>query len=83
MWSVVNTGYSSGERTQSRRLSDDGRRIIVVERWLDRQTSPTRWRTRNWHRKLKANEVAYFAELAERRERESDLPKRAGKKRAA
>ena len=43
-----------------RRLSSDGRRIVVVTRWLDRQVSPPRWRSKNQTIKLRPNEVEYF-----------------------
>lgn len=33
----------SGERTITKRVSDDGERLIIIERWLDRQHSPARW----------------------------------------
>jgi hypothetical protein len=53
------------ERTQTVRLSDDGERLIIVERWLDRQMHPPRWRSKNWHRKLKATEVEYYRQQRE------------------
>jgi hypothetical protein len=34
------------ERRTTTRLSNDGTRLIIVERWLDRQMSPPRWRVR-------------------------------------
>lgn len=40
------------ERTRTTRRSDNGEYLIVVERWLDRQVSPPRWRSKNWRRKL-------------------------------
>jgi hypothetical protein len=50
----------SDERTTTRRLSDDGQRLIIVERWLDWQVSPPRWRSKNRHVKLKPGEVEYY-----------------------
>lgn len=44
------------------RLSDDGERLIIVERWLDQQIDPPRWRSKNWHRKLPAADVKYLRE---------------------
>jgi hypothetical protein len=52
----------AGERTETRRLSDDGRRLIIVTRWLDRQVSPPRWRSKNRHVKLTPGEVEYYRE---------------------
>jgi hypothetical protein len=43
----------SDERTQTTRLSDDGEHLIIVERWLDQQHLPPRWRFKKWRRKLK------------------------------
>jgi hypothetical protein len=51
---------ANGERTETRRLSDDGTRIVVVTRWLDRQMSPPRWRTKNRTRKLTRGEIDYY-----------------------
>jgi hypothetical protein len=56
---------SYDERTRTTRLSDDGRRLIVVERWLDQQVQPPRWRSKNWHRTLKPNEIEYYRQRAE------------------
>jgi hypothetical protein len=53
-----------GERIETRRLSEDGERIVIVTRWLDRQLSPPRWRSKNRHVKLKPNEMAYYREHA-------------------
>ena len=50
----------SNERIRRTRISDDGLRLITVERWLDRQVSPPRWRSKNWNRKLKPNDVEYY-----------------------
>jgi len=55
---------SYDERTRTTRLSDDGQRLITVERWLDRQVMPARWRSKNWNRKLKWNEVEYYRQQA-------------------
>lgn len=49
-----------GERTRRMRLSDDGRRLIIIEEWLDRQVEPPRWRSKNWHRKLTPGEIEYY-----------------------
>jgi hypothetical protein len=51
---------SGDERTKTTRLSDDGTRLIIVERWLDQQMSPPRWRSKNWHRKLPPGDVEYY-----------------------
>jgi hypothetical protein len=48
------------ERTTTKRLSDDGKRLIIVERWLDRQVMPARWRSKNRHIKLTPNEIEYY-----------------------
>jgi hypothetical protein len=40
------TTYNDRERET--RLSDDGERIIIVDRWLDRQVDPPRWRSKNF-----------------------------------
>jgi hypothetical protein len=50
---------SYDERTRTTRLSNDGTRLIITERWLDQQVMPPRWRSKNWHRKPKANEIEY------------------------
>lgn len=60
---VTDTG--NGERIETRRLSDDGRRIIIVTRWLDRQMSPPKWRSKNRHIKLTENELEYYRQRAE------------------
>ena len=54
-----------GERTITKRLSDDGTRIIIVTRWLDRQMMPPKWRSKNRHVKLKPNEIEYYRQRAE------------------
>jgi hypothetical protein len=51
---------SDDERTETKRLSNDGRRIIIVERWLDRQVDPPRWRSKNWHRNLSSADIQYL-----------------------
>jgi hypothetical protein len=56
---------SHNERTQTTRLSDDGNRLIVIERWLDRQVDPPRWRSKNWHRNLKPGEIEYYRQQRE------------------
>ena len=48
------------ERTVTKRLSDDGTRIIVVTRWLDTQMMPPKWRSKNDSIKLKPNEIDYY-----------------------
>jgi hypothetical protein len=48
------------DRTSTTRLSDDGRRLIIVERWLDWQVMPPRWRSKNRHIKLKPNEIEAY-----------------------
>jgi hypothetical protein len=53
-----------GKRIETRWLSDDGKRIIIVTRWLDRQMSPQRWRSKNRHINLKPNEVDYYRQQA-------------------
>jgi hypothetical protein len=55
---------SDDERTRTSRLSDDGKSIIIVTRWLDRQMSPPRWRSKNRHINLKPNEVDYYRQQA-------------------
>jgi hypothetical protein len=55
---------SNDERTRTSRLSDDGKRIIIVTRWLDRQMSPPRWRSKNRHINLKPSEVDYYRQQA-------------------
>jgi hypothetical protein len=47
------------------RLSDDGTYEIVVERWLDRQWEPPRWRSKNYTRKLDAASVEYYRQRRE------------------
>jgi hypothetical protein len=62
------------ERTKTTHLSNDGRRLIRVTRWLDRQVSPPRWRSKNDHVKLKPNEIEYYRQrAASRRETGSDV----------
>jgi hypothetical protein len=56
------TNTDNGERIETRRLSADGQRLVTVTRWLDRQHSPPRWRSKNHHRKLTAGEIRYFQE---------------------
>jgi hypothetical protein len=58
-------GAVMSDRTKTTRLSDDGKRLIIVERWLDRQHSPPRWRSKNRRRKLKPNEVEYYRQRGE------------------
>lgn len=50
----------TNERTRTTRVSDDRTHIVFVERWLDRQMHPPRWRSKNWTKKLQPNEVEYF-----------------------
>ena len=54
------------ERTVERYPSKDGTRIVVVTRWLDRQTHPPRKRTKVETQKLNRHEILYFEERAER-----------------
>jgi excisionase family DNA binding protein len=61
-------GTMSEERTETTRLSDDGTRLVIVTRWLDRQVSPPRWRSKNRTRKLNAGEIEYFRQLEAIRE---------------
>jgi hypothetical protein len=56
---------SYDERTETRYVSDDGQRLIVVTRWLDQQVSPPRWRSKNDHWKLRANEREYLRQHPE------------------
>jgi len=53
---------NDSERIETRRLSDDGKRIVIVTRWLDRQGTKPRWRSKNRTRKLTAGEIRYFQE---------------------
>jgi hypothetical protein len=62
---VSNLGNDTGERIETRRLSDDGKRIVTVTRWLDGQVSPPRRRSKNRTRKLTAGEIRYFEERGE------------------
>jgi hypothetical protein len=52
----------SEERTVERRLSKDGTRWVIVERWLDRQLVPPRWRSKNRTVRLSRGERLYFEE---------------------
>jgi hypothetical protein len=52
----------NSERETITRLSEDGRHLVIIERWLDRQVSPPRWRSKNRRRKLTRGEILYFAE---------------------
>ena len=52
---------ASPHQILQRRLSDDGQRWIVVERWLDTQVQPPKWRSRNSHYPLTKSELLYFA----------------------
>ena len=56
---MTTTTPRSGRMTTTR-LADDGEHLIIVERWLDTQWHPPRWRSKNRRRKLKPNEVAYY-----------------------
>jgi len=56
----VSSSDDTAERTETRRPSDDGTRIVIVTRWLDRQMSPPKWRSKNRSVKLKPNEVEYY-----------------------
>jgi hypothetical protein len=50
---------ASDGRTVERRLSNDGLRWIIVERWFDQQVSPPRWRSKNRHVLLSKADLAY------------------------
>jgi hypothetical protein len=50
----------SDQRSITTRLSDDGEHLVIVERWLDRQVSPPKWRSKNRRRKLSAKEIEYY-----------------------
>jgi hypothetical protein len=54
------------ERSTTTRLSDEGLRLIIVERWLDRQVLPPRWRSKNRHRKLSPAGVEYYRQRGKR-----------------
>lgn len=54
------------ERTITKRLSDDGTYLVIVERWLDRQVSPPRWRSKNRRQKLSASDIAYYRQQREK-----------------
>ena len=41
-----------GDRLETTRVSDDGTRLITVTRWIDRQVSPPKWRSKNQSRPL-------------------------------
>jgi hypothetical protein len=56
----LSTEQIDPERFVTKRLSEDGRRIVVIERWYDRQLAPPRWRSKNRHVKLTPGEVEYF-----------------------
>ena len=64
---VDNIGNSAtlDERTRTRRVSKDGTRMVVIERWLDRQVSPPRRRSKNYTIKLTPGEIRYFQERDE------------------
>ena len=65
MTSVAQQDNGTAERIETRRLSDDGRRIVIVTRWFDRQGTTPRWRSKNRTRKLTPGEVRYFQEQGE------------------
>ena len=52
----------SRERVETRRLADDGEHLVIVEKWLDRQVSPPRWRSKNRRVRLTPRERAYYAD---------------------
>jgi hypothetical protein len=54
------------ERTITSRLSDDGQRLVIVERWLDRQVTPPRWRSKNRTQKLSASDLEYYRQRNEK-----------------
>ncbi len=53
-----------GESIKTTRVSDDGTRLVIVTRWLDRQMSPPKWRSKNRTRKLTPGEIDYFRQRA-------------------
>lgn len=53
------------KRTTTKRLAADGRHLVVVEEWLDRQVSPPRWRSKNYRLKLSPNEIEYYRQRSE------------------
>jgi hypothetical protein len=55
---------SDTERMKTTRLSDDGRRLVIVERWLDRQVMPPRWRSKNRTQKLSPGDLEYYRQRA-------------------
>jgi len=59
---------SYDERTETKRLSRDGKRLIIITRWLDRQHATPRWRSKNRHVKLSAAEIEYYRQQAEDRD---------------
>ena len=52
------------ERAITKRLSKDGTRMVVITRWLDRQMSPPKWRSKNHHVKLRPSEIEYCRQQA-------------------
>jgi hypothetical protein len=62
MTRLYEIGNGTDERIETRRLSDDGTRIVIVTRWLDRQVLPPKWRSKNRTRKLTPGEIRYFQE---------------------
>ena len=56
---------TGAERTVTARLGRHGDRLVIVERWLDRQCSPPRWRSKNRTLKLNRNEISDFREMEE------------------
>lgn len=59
---------SDDERQVTSRLSDDGTHLVIVERWLDRQWEPPRWRSKNRTQKLpnlSAGDIEYHRQRAD------------------
>ena len=66
---------ASPHQIVQRRLSDDGQRWIVVERWLDTQVQPPKWRSRNRNYPLTKSEAPVLRR-ARRRQRRMRLSTR-------
>jgi hypothetical protein len=68
-WTIV---ASEDELERLERVADDGQHIIVVERWLDRQVHPPKWRSKNHRRPIpkptKADHLYFAQQAADRNE---------------
>ena len=51
---------SNSERLVYRRLADDNQHWIVIERWLDWQVYPPRWRSKNYRLRLTNSETSGY-----------------------